>query len=276
MAVRCAAGTDGLDAYAEFSMITLTRYLDSRRNRPWSLRMPSPNDAAAVEVVVRRLDLAISAVKDMNAVLTDGEKERAAQFFHDRDRRRYIVSRASLRQLLAARLGTVPQLVKLTTGKRGKPALAPGFSGPDLRFNLAHSGDVAVFAFATGCEVGVDIEEMRDIPDMDAIAASFFSRRENEAYRALRPGERKRAFFDCWTRKEAFIKALGEGVYFGLDRFDVSLEPGEHARMLRVDCVSGDHCGWQLRDFAPCDGFAGAVVVQTLTGDAACSMTASA
>jgi len=178
-----------------------------------------------------------------------------------------------LRQLLSARLAVPPESVELIYGKHGKPALAPKFADSDLRFNVAHSEDIAVYAFSTGREIGIDVEAVRTMPDADAIAAHFFSPREQAAYLALNPLDKARGFFNCWTRKEAFVKALGDGLYHALDRFDVSLAPAEPAEILRVDDMPGDGCGWMLESFEPAPGYAGAVVKQVHPYDTAFSTT---
>lgn len=215
-----------------------------------------------IEIVVARLDVAPETVRSLAARLSDAERQRAERFALDRDCRRFIVARGRLRQLLAARLALPPESVELVYGPRGKPALASHFAGSGWRFNVSHSGEVAAYAFARGREVGIDVEAVRTLRDSDSIAARFFSRQENAAYRALDPCEKDVGFFNCWTRKEAFIKALGDGLYHPLDRFDVSLAPAEPARILRVEGTSGDECGWRLESFFPAAGFVGAVVIE--------------
>jgi 4'-phosphopantetheinyl transferase len=214
--------------------------------------------------VTRPLDTGPEAVRASATLLSEAERQRASRFAFDRDRRRFIVARAHLRGLLAARLGTRPESVELAYGPRGKPELSRRFADSELRFNVSHSEDVAVFAFALRREIGVDVEAVRAIPDADDIAARFFSRRENEAYRALHRRDRALGFFNCWTRKEAFIKARGDGLHYPLDRFDVSLTPGEPANLLRVESTPGEDCEWTLHGFVPQPGFVGAVVVQKL------------
>ena len=220
-----------------------------------------------VEVVVARPDVGSDAVSASATLLSDRERERARRFVFDPDRSRFIVARALLRQLLAARLDVRPESVALTSGARGKPALAGRFAASDLRFNVSHCEDVAVYAFSAGREVGVDVEAVRALPDADDLAARCFSRREYATYRALEPGDRALGFFQCWTRKEAFVKALGAGLYHPLDRFDVSLAPGEPARILRVEDVPGDRCRWRLEGFSPVPGFVAAVVTERLIED---------
>src|SRR6059058_6187196 len=209
-----------------------------------------------VEIVVARPDVGPDAVSASATLLSDRERERARRFAFDPDRNRFIVARALLRQLLAARLGERPEAVELASGSRGKPALAGRFATSDLRFNVSHCK-----------EVGVDVEAVRTLPDADDVAARWFSPREYASYRALEPGERALGFFQCWTRKEAFIKALGDGLFHPLDRFDVSLAPGEPAQILRVADVPGDRCRWRLEGFSPVPGFVAAVVTERLIED---------
>jgi 4'-phosphopantetheinyl transferase len=217
----------------------------------------------AIEVVVTALNGRAAAACDSAAkLLSEGERQRAARFARERDRRRYIVARAELRRLLGARLHERPEAIEFVYGRRGKPALAPRFAASGLRFNLSHCEDVAVYAFARAREVGVDVEVVRPLPDADGIAARFFSRNENLAYLALASADRSQGFFNCWTRKEAFIKALGGGLHIPLRRFEVSLAPGEPARLLRVGRRPGDRCGWRLIGLQPAPGLTGAVVVR--------------
>ena len=233
------------------------------------LPAPLPSSATAcfadgtIEVVVTRLDVEPEAVRAAAALLSDVERQRASRFAFDRDHRRFTVARSRLRQLLGARLEVPPDSVELVYGKRGKPALARRFADSGLRFNVAHSEDVAVYAFSPGREVGIDVEAVRVIRDADHIAARFFSRRENEDYLALDPRDRALGFFNCWTRKEAFIKALGDGLYYPLDRFDVSLAPGEPAEILRVGRTPGNDCGWRVESFSPAPGFVAAAVTES-------------
>lgn len=216
----------------------------------------------SVEIICSRLTARPAAVRAAAALVADAERRRANRFAFARQRRRFIVARARLRRLLGTRLGVRPEAVELVYGAQGKPALAGRFGGVDLRFNIAHSGDIVVYAFATGGEIGVDVEAVRAVPDSDAIAARFFSSSERAAYQALRPRERPMGFFNCWTRKEAFLKALGAGLSQPLDRFDVSLAPDEPARILRVGDTPGERCGWRLDSFSPARGFVGAVVTE--------------
>ena len=222
----------------------------------------TPEICATFEIAIVRLDVESNDIRASAAVLSQDERQRAERFVFDRDRRRFTVARVRLRQLLAARLGIQPESVELTYGANGKPALAGRCAAADLRFNVSHSEDVAVYAFAHERDIGIDVEAVRTIRDMDEVAARFFSRFEIEAYRALDARDKPQGFFNCWTRKEAFVKALGDGLSHALDRFDVSLAPGDPARILSVDGIAGEDCGWTVHSFVPSPGFVAAVVAR--------------
>ena len=217
-------------------------------------------DAGILDVVIARLDIGAEAADASAALLSCEERERACRFAGDLERRRFMVARARLRQLLGVRLGVAPEALELEYAVGGKPRLHPRFGG-DLRFNVSHYQDVAAFAFANGREVGIDIEGVRNLAEADAIAALAFSPREHRTYLALDPEQKPLGFFNCWTRKEAFVKAIGEGLRHPLHRFDVSLVPDEPARLERVDSTPGDSCGWVLQAFTPSAQLVGAVVV---------------
>ena len=144
----------------------------------------------------------------------------------------------------------------------GKPALADTSGKETIRFNLSKSDRVVLFAFTRDRGIGVDIERVRDISEMDQIAERFFSVRENAVFRALPESKKKEAFFNCWTRKEAFIKASGDGLSRSLDKFDVSLVPGEPARLLRTEGDSKGASRWSIQDLKPASGFAAAFAVE--------------
>jgi 4'-phosphopantetheinyl transferase len=213
-----------------------------------------------IEFVAVSLDPGTEAVCALEDCLSDAERRRASRLARVRDRRRFIVARARLRQLIGERLGVQPQRVEITYGRLGKPALA-GAAGEEWRFNVSHHDDVAIYVFARGREVGVDLEAVRALPEADAIAASFFSPCEARTYLALEPEERTLAFFSCWTRKEALVKALGEGLSMPLHAFDVSLAPGEPPAVLRIREARGDG-GWALHSFSPRPGFIAAVAAR--------------
>jgi 4'-phosphopantetheinyl transferase len=193
-----------------------------------------PLPSAEVHLWVARTDRGIDEIAQMRAVLSSDEQGRAASFIFDRDRNRFIAARAILRGLLASYLAAAPASIGLRYNQWGKPRLARRFARSGLRFNLSHSNDLAVYAFATATEVGVDVEEIRPGFAAEGIAEQFFSRAEVLALRSLPRELQAEGFFNCWTRKEAYIKALGGGLSIGLSNFDVSLRPRERAAILRA------------------------------------------
>jgi 4'-phosphopantetheinyl transferase len=215
--------------------------------------------------VVTRLAAAPEAVRASAALLSDAEHHRARRFAFDRDASRFILARARLRQLLAVRLGVRAEAVEFEYGAYGKPALSRRFADTDLCFNVSHCDDVAAYAFSWGRAIGIDVEAVREMRDADDIAARHFSRCEHATYRTLQPSERPLGFFNCWTRKEAFVKAVGEGLSMPLDGFDVTLAPGEPAQVLRIANTPGDS-GWRLDSLCPAVGYVVAIASQ---GDAA-------
>jgi 4'-phosphopantetheinyl transferase len=181
--------------------------------------------------------------------LSPDECQRAVRFTFAWDRLRFVASRAILRALLADRLGSAPADIRLTCNEFGKPRLASG----TLRFNVSHAGNVTLFVFADGVEVGCDIEWRDDRLRVEGIAGGFFAPAEREAIRRLPPNSRAEGFFNAWTRKEAFVKGLGVGLSLPLDQVEVSLAPGEPAVFRR------GAAGWSLHAFEPSPGLHAAV-----------------
>jgi 4'-phosphopantetheinyl transferase len=181
------------------------------------------------------LDRPPSDVRRLARMLSPDEQERARRYRGERLRERFIVGRGILRMLLSRYVGCPPGRLRFAYGARGKPALAPA-EGSDLRFNVSHSDGLALYAVARGREVGVDVERLRELPRAERIAERFFSTEETAALKAEPAERRVEAFFTCWTRKEAYIKARGDGLAHPLDQFAVSLVPGEPARLW----VAGD------------------------------------
>jgi len=193
------------------------------------------------EVEVVRLDASADEVLTLGALLSPAETQRAKRLHFERHRRRFVVARGRLRHLLAARLGVQPEKIELAYGKNGKPSLKHN----GWHFSISHCDDVALFAFSKASAIGVDVEAIRPIREADTIAAQFFSPREKETYSALAPHDKALGFLQCWTRKEALVKAIGEGLSMPLDQFDVAHAPG-----------------WRLHSFFPLPGFIGAVACQ--------------
>lgn len=194
-------------------------------------------------------------------VLCEGERRRAERFHFARDRKRFTAGRGILRTILGRHLGLEPSRLHFAYGPQGKPALAGTAAGSDLQFNLSHSADLALVAVTLGREIGVDLEYARALPDADEIARRTFSRREVADLRALPPEERTAGFFACWTRKEAYIKARGEGMTRPLDLFSVSVAAREPARLLEVLDRPEDVEHWSFRALDPAPGYAAALAV---------------
>jgi 4'-phosphopantetheinyl transferase len=156
-------------------------------------------------------------------------------------------------------VGAEPESLRFCFGSHGKPALASRQGEPDLHFNLAHSHQAVIYAFARLSHIGIDLEYLRDLPDAEQVAASFFSARENAAWRALPPGQKTQGFFNCWTRKEAFVKAIGEGLSYPLEAFDVALAPDESVRLLSIGGSATDASRWSLWTLEPGSGYVAAL-----------------
>ena len=185
--------------------------------------------------------------------LSEEERERAARLRFPRDRQHFTAARAVLRSIVAAYVNMEPNQLQFRVGPYGKPALAAGCGASTLSFNLSHSRDVALCAISRGSDVGVDVEHVSSDTDIDQIAECFFSPRELAIFRLLPSGEKQNAFFACWVRKEAYVKARGDGLAIPLDTFTVSFSPGEPAALLDVAGYPeepSEWCLWEL-DVAP-------------------------
>jgi len=208
------------------------------------------------------LDLPIIGFRKLHQTLSIDERMRAERFYFEKDRRRFIAARGILREILGCYLGVEPNAVRFWYENNGKPRLA-GMSGKGaIYFNLSHSEGIALYGFTRNHEIGVDIEYMRDISEMDQMVEQFFSVREKRVFRTLPENQKKEAFFNCWTRKEAFIKAVGDGLSRPLDSFAVTLGRGDPARLLRIEEDSNVAFRWSIQDLRPTPGFVAAIAVE--------------
>jgi 4'-phosphopantetheinyl transferase len=222
---------------------------------------------ATDEVHIWRIALGQPAprVALLRRLLAGEEMERAEAFRFRRDREHFIVARALLRIILGRYLCRDPRELCFRYGPRGKPFLEGDGdgSGVEFRFNLSHSGGLALLAVTRGNHIGIDIECIRPYLAYERIADRFFSSEEAASLRTLpRNGIRRKAFFACWTRKEAYIKAIGEGLSCALDRFTVSLSPWEPAALLRVDGSHEVASRWALYELNPGPYYAAALAVE--------------
>ncbi len=206
-------------------------------------------------------------VQQLLHTLSPDEQERAASFRHDLHRGRFVVGRGTLRAILSRYTGVAPAALRFAYGENGKPALALPTGGRRLCFNVSHSDDHALLAFAYDREIGVDLERMRPLDDAEAIAERFFSPEERQALRNLPPEERLGGFYRCWTRKEAVIKAVGGGLAIPLDSFTVTLGAAEPPRLLRYDQDPDATARWCFRPLPPLiTGYEAALVCEGADG----------
>jgi len=216
-----------------------------------TLKWPSPNatpELASDEIHVWRASLPEGRpdLQLLESTLSQDERTRAARFILERDRNRFIAARGILRDLLGKYLQRTPQAIEFVYGPRGKPALAGDRSRPRISFNLSHSHGLAMIAIGREREVGIDVELIRPEVATEDIAKRYFSVNEVDELSKLPADVRTEAFFLCWTRKEAYIKAKGDGLHISLDSFDVSLSPGGAVTLSGVD-----DSRWRIESFVP-------------------------
>jgi len=196
------------------------------------------------------------------STLTSEEKERVQKFKFARDRQRYVFGKGLLRELLSLYLAVPAEKIQFEDGARGKPRMAKTREQlQDIRFNVSDAGDGFACAIAIGREVGVDIESVDEVKDREKIAEQFFTPGEATAISKLRPASRNLGFLRCWTRKEAYAKAKGEGLYLNLRGFEV-FESLEKEPTLRVEGDPIETSRWTLVDLEMPDGYVGALAVE--------------
>jgi 4'-phosphopantetheinyl transferase len=210
------------------------------------------------------LDAAQTDYLRLAALLSEDEHQRASRFHFESDRRRYVVGRGVLRTILSSYIKKLPASLAFSYGAYGKPVLS---CHTDLAFNLAHSGALGLVAVTRSVRIGVDLELMRPEIDFIGIAESYFSPREIAVLQSLAPEHRCQCFYDCWTRKEAYIKALGAGLSIPLDRFDVTNAPGEPARLIADRAYPLMTRSWTLKELPVGEGYAAAAAVEATVGN---------
>jgi 4'-phosphopantetheinyl transferase len=214
------------------------------------------------------LDGLTEELESLSMSLSSAERARALGFLHERDRTRFLVSRGALRHVLAGYIAVAPSDIVFEYGRRGKPVLS-GRWASRLQFNVSHSNGIALYAVA-GTRVGVDAEYLRPVPDALRIANRYFAPSEAATLRAMPPDLRRTAFFRCWTRKEAFVKALGEGLAIPLGAFEVSVADQEPAMLRSIAGSTVAAARWAICDLAPAPGYAGAVAFERRDGELTC------
>lgn len=201
-------------------------------------------------------------VQTLRQTLTTDERERAGRFHFQRDHDHFIVARGFLRSLLGLYLNSRPEVFRFTYTSYGKPVLSEPAPQKKLCFNVSHSHESVVYAFTWGREIGVDVEYHRPDVASEEIAERFFSENEVRDLFGLPEAQRAGAFFNCWTRKEAYIKARGEGLSHPLHQFDVSLRPGEPAALLATRGDPDELSRWTITAFDTEENYSAAVVVE--------------
>jgi 4'-phosphopantetheinyl transferase len=226
--------------------------MDEMIRESWVLSLANEVHVWRVHLIARESSLA-----RFYALLSEQERERAHRFRFEHLSQHFTIAHGALRALLGRYLSISPELIRFDEGRHGKPELSENTT--TLRFNISHSSSLAALAFTAGRDVGVDIEAIRPVPEMADIARRYFSREEAIDLMHTAPDVRAQNFFRIWTRKEAFIKAIGDGLSFPLDCFAVSFRPEEEARLTHLRGDPGAARSWQLQGFEPAQGFAGAL-----------------
>jgi len=192
-------------------------------------------------------------------LLSAEEQERAGRFRFAHHRERFVIGRAALRMILSRYTTIAPHRIEFAYGTYGKPALARQYHLKQVEFNLAHSKALALLAIARACPVGIDVEWIRDLPDFCELVERFFSPRECEAFAELSNPQKPVAFFNLWTRKEAWLKATGAGIAHYLKRVEVSFIPGERACLRSIPKEFASGISWSLHELTPAPGFVAAL-----------------
>ena len=218
-------------------------------------------DPAEVRVWLAWVPLVADGPRRLAELLSAEERAAAERFLRAEDRTRYVVAHGVLREILGHCLGLPPAAVALGRGPWGKPELTGDAARTGLAFNLSHSGDLVAVAVAAGRAVGVDVEAGRTTMDVMDLAAGHFAPAEIAALASVDPADRRAAFIRCWTRKEAYVKARGEGLGFPLPRFAVAFGADQAPGLLWVADEPDAPRQWAVFDLAPGAGYAGAVVV---------------
>ena len=226
---------------------------------PHSIAGLAPGD---IHLWCADLNRAAPYLRMLARTLSADELARASRFHFETDRTRFILRRGILRMCLGNYLGVEPSLLRFSYGKNGKPALDEPLGKGNIFFNSSHSNGIALYAFTDVGEIGVDIEQIHAIDDLKSIAARCFSPTEYQTLVGLPDASKQEAFFNCWTRKEAFVKAKGLGLTLPLNSFEVALAPGEPARLLQVSGNSWEASCWALCDLQPLSGYVGALAVE--------------
>jgi 4'-phosphopantetheinyl transferase len=239
-------------------------------NMAWPIPEGFPSlDEDVAHAWLAPLALPAAVREEVRGLLSDRERERAERFTYPGLLDRYVAAHGVLRLLLSGYLGEHPAGIELEEGLYGKPGLRAE-EELGLHFNLSHTKGFALYAFCKRRALGVDLEEVRSFAGLKGLADRFFSPAEKECLNSLPEDEKSSAFFRCWTRKEAYLKARGDGLSVPLDKFSMALAQNEEPRMLSNDMDSSETARWSFHSFEPLPGYQAALAVEGSVRDVAC------
>jgi 4'-phosphopantetheinyl transferase len=218
--------------------------------------------AEDVHVWLANLNQPDSVVGRLFSTLNKDERHQAGRFHFNGHRVHYIASHGILREILGRYLRIPPQGIRFSFGVKGKPSIDADNSDETVHFNMAHSGSYAFYAISRRPKTGADIEKVREIIDRDQIVSRNFSMLEVDAYQNLPYELQEEAFFNGWTRKEAYIKAIGDGLHKPLEQFSVTITPGEPARLVNIVGDPESAPQWTLQGFNELSGYVAAIAVK--------------
>jgi 4'-phosphopantetheinyl transferase len=237
----------------------------------WSLNWHNDHSIFPnVHVWAASLDLPVNTITALASILASTELDRAARFRFVRDRNRFIAGRGFMRVILGHYLSANPVELEFIYGNHGKPALGGVFATARLHFSLSHSENLGLLAISPVGAVGVDVENIRPLDDADSLVNRFFSQREITSFQKVPKNAKSLAFFKLWTRKEAFLKATGEGIAHLLDQVEVSFLPNESVKLLNLPKQLGQITDWHLHNLVPASGFVAALVAPSKTASPTC------
>lgn len=236
----------------------MSKAVDSWLSPPLNLKLSSQ------EVHIWRvyIDTDDSITKKLQLLLSTDERSKAERFRFEKDSTKYIVTRGTLRTILGRYLDKKPEDLKFSYNQYGKPALHSSDTNQSISFNVSHSHELALIAVTQNRDVGVDIEYVRTNLNYEEIAERFFSPTEKVVWRLLPTSVKQEAFFNCWTRKEAYIKAKGMGLSIPLNEFDVSFKPGEPAALLNTTWDEQEANRWSLTEITLAPDYIAALAVE--------------
>ena len=213
-------------------------------------------DDSKIDIWSVSIEQHVNKLPDYWELLSSFEKEKANRFRFEKDKNCYVIARGLLRILLSRYLNLKSQKINFRYAEKGKPYLQ---HPSNIKFNLSHSKNCIVLAFTKNIEIGIDVEYTKNNLEILQVADSFFSKQEIKELKSLQPIYRLSAFYNCWTRKEAFIKATGDGLSFPLNQFTVSLESSKSAEIKEILWDNKEKDLWSLETFTPQKDYIGAV-----------------